>query len=52
MTGNGLQLHKGKFRLDIKENLLSKRVAQAACRGGGTPGGLQEPCGCGTEGRG
>jgi len=52
MTGNGLQLHKGKFRLDIKENLFSKRVAQAACRGGGTPGGVEEPRRCGTDGHG
>ena len=28
MKGNGLKLHQRRFRLDIKNNLLSKRVVK------------------------
>ena len=50
-------VYKGKFRLDVRKNLFSKSgdaLAQAAQGGGALtiPGGVQELCRCGTEGRG
>ena len=54
MSGNGLKLHHGKFRLDIKKNSLSERVMSDWCRLPrevvATPGGVQQPWRCGTEG--
>jgi len=47
------------FRLDIRENFLSAREVRQWHRlhrevppGISIPGGVQEPCGCGTEGHG
>ena len=49
MRGNGLILHQGRFRLDIKKNVFLQEVmrhslAEAAQGGGGVtiPGGVQE----------
>jgi len=54
MRGDGLKLHRGRFRVDIRKNSFAKRaVVGTAARGGGgvtIPGGVEEPCGCGTEG--
>ena len=55
MRGSGLKLCQGRFRLDIRK--ISKRVVrqwhrlpfvmvQSPC----VQVGVQEPCGCGTEG--
>ena len=51
----GFKTCQGRFGLDVRKHFFSeggKAVAQAA-QGGGVvtvPGGVQEPCGCGTEG--
>jgi len=56
--GNGLKLHQGRFRLDIWKKFLlrkSDEVLEQAAKGRGVvivPAGVQEPCGCGTEGHG
>jgi len=47
----------GEVQVGYYEKILRKRsaaVAQAAQGGGGVtvPGGVPEPCGCGTEGHG
>ena len=57
MRGSGLELHRGRFRLDIRNNFSSKRAVMHwhSCTGGGgvtVHGGAEEPRGCGTEGRG
>jgi len=55
MRGNGLRLHQGRFRLDIRKNLFSDRAVVHWNRpprevGGGVtiPGGVQEPWRCST----
>jgi len=44
----------GKVQAGCEERFLLRRSGTAAQGGGGVtiPGGAQEPCGCGTEGRG
>ena len=55
---DGLKLDQGRLRLDIRRNFFlesSDALAQAVTTGRGgitIPGGAQELCGCGTEGRG
>jgi len=33
--GNGLMLHQGRFRLDIRKNLFSRRCWNGPAQGGG-----------------
>ena len=50
LRSKSLKLHYGRFRLDISKDFFLS-LAQAAQEGGGVtvPGGVPEPCGCGTE---
>jgi len=54
--GNGLQLHQGKFRLDIRKNFCKggQALEQAAQVGGGVPipRGVQKTCRYGSSGHG
>ena len=50
LRSKSLKLHYGRFRLDISKDFFLS-LAQAAQEGGGVtvPGGVPEPCGCGSE---
>ena len=54
--GNGLKLHQGRFRLDIRKNLLKEWSGIAiGCQRGGwvtISGGIQKTCRCVTSGYG
>ena len=55
MRGNVLKLYQEKFVLDIRKNFFSEtevKQGHRLPREVTIPGGVHEPCGCGTEGRG
>ena len=58
MRSDGLKLHQGRFRMDIRKKILLEKVdellAQAAQGGGwvAVSRGVQEKCRCSTEGHG